>query len=179
MASSQKIRRRERMRRRSQYRSKLHLVSLMDIFTILVFFLLLNSSDVEVLQNDKTITLPESVAKQRPVNTTVILVNSDGIRFSGQSLVTMETLMARDDESIAELAEALTRHAANAGSGDEVEAGAVTIMGDEAIPYIVLKRIIRTCAEASYRDISLAVSQVAATPVAGTPAAGVRTMGES
>ena len=40
----------------------INLVSMMDIFTILVFFLLVNSSDVEVLPNAKEIVLPTSTA---------------------------------------------------------------------------------------------------------------------
>ena len=40
----------------------LNLVSLMDIFTILVFFLLVNSSDVETLPNAKDLQLPESIS---------------------------------------------------------------------------------------------------------------------
>lgn len=38
---------------------------------------------------------------------------------------------------------------------------AVTIMGDQSIPYVLLKRIMSTCAANDYRNISLAVNQVA------------------
>ena len=34
-------------------------------------------------------------------------------------------------------------------------------MADESIPYAVLKRVMSTCAQTDYRNISLAVSQVA------------------
>jgi biopolymer transport protein ExbD len=37
----------------------------------------------------------------------------------------------------------------------------VTIMGDKEIPYIVLKRIMMTCASANFSNISLAVSRKA------------------
>ena len=43
----------------------LQLVSLMDIFTILVFFLLINSTDVEVLPNAKDLQMPESIAEEK------------------------------------------------------------------------------------------------------------------
>ncbi|MGK0261262.1 MAG: biopolymer transport protein ExbD, partial [Candidatus Azotimanducaceae bacterium] len=60
-------------RRRSRGRGKgktatLNLVSLMDIFTILVFFLMVNSSEVEVLQTSSDIKLPDSTSEQRPEN---------------------------------------------------------------------------------------------------------------
>ena len=41
----------------------LNLVSLMDIFTILVFFLLVNSAAVEVLPTPQAMTLPNSSAE--------------------------------------------------------------------------------------------------------------------
>lgn len=45
----------------------LNLVSLMDIFTILVFFLLVNSSDTSSLQGNKDLQLPISTASARRV----------------------------------------------------------------------------------------------------------------
>ena len=55
----------ERHHKRHQRNVTLNLVSLMDIFTILVFFLLVNSGDVQTLPNAKDMALPESVAEQR------------------------------------------------------------------------------------------------------------------
>ena len=52
----------------------LNLVSLMDIFTILVFFLLVNSGQVETLPNAKDLQLPESVAEQKARENVVIIV---------------------------------------------------------------------------------------------------------
>jgi biopolymer transport protein ExbD len=66
MKSSLRARRMASNHRRMQQNSKLNLVSLMDIFTILVFFLMVNSGDVEILQSDKDITLPDSVSEQKP-----------------------------------------------------------------------------------------------------------------
>ena len=48
------------------------------------------------------------------------------------------------------------------GRDVEKEKGrAVTIMGDKEIPYALLKRIMTPCADNDYRNISLAVNQVA------------------
>ena len=55
----------DRHHKRHKQGVSLNLVSLMDIFTILVFFLLVNSSDVEVLPNAKDVQLPESIAEHR------------------------------------------------------------------------------------------------------------------
>ena len=55
----------DRHHKRHKRSTALNLVSLMDIFTILVFFLLVNSSDVEVLPSAKDVQLPESIAETK------------------------------------------------------------------------------------------------------------------
>ena len=60
-----------------------NMISLMDIFTILVFFLLVNSSDVEVLKSSKDISLPESVAEQKPRETVQITVSQKAVAIEG------------------------------------------------------------------------------------------------
>ena len=54
-------RRMKRMSRNRQVVTRMNLTSLMDVFTILVFFLLVNSASTEVLETPKQITLPASV----------------------------------------------------------------------------------------------------------------------
>ena len=61
MQMSQRAKRMERRNVRGKKSVTLNLVSLMDIFTILVFFLLVNSGQVETLPNARDITLPESI----------------------------------------------------------------------------------------------------------------------
>ena len=55
-----------RHHKRRKQGAGLNLVSMMDIFTILVFFLLVNSSEVEVLPNTDSVQLPESIAETNP-----------------------------------------------------------------------------------------------------------------
>ena len=62
MRNSRRI---KRMSRNRVKIGKMNLTSLMDVFTILVFFLLVNSGSVEVLDAPKEITLPES-KRSRP-----------------------------------------------------------------------------------------------------------------
>ena len=62
---SQRAKRMERRNERGKKTVSLNLVSLMDIFTILVFFLLVNSAQVEVLPNARDLQLPESIAEQK------------------------------------------------------------------------------------------------------------------
>ena len=63
--------------------SAINLVSLMDIFTILVFFLLVNSSDGELLPTHKSVHLPESIAEEKPRETLVVMITGSDILIHG------------------------------------------------------------------------------------------------
>lgn len=166
MKHSRRARRMARHHKRLNKGSKLNLVSLMDIFTILVFFLLVNSSDVEVLQTSKDIKLPESVAEQKPENTLLIAVSPSDLMVAGRALATVEDLLqasADEEQKIAVLEQELKYQIQRRPELTELEkkrGRAVTIMGDQTVPYKLLKRIMVTCAANEYRHISLAVSQV-------------------
>lgn len=162
MKASVRARRMARHQQRLKGTSKLNLVSLMDIFTILVFFLLVNSSDVEVLQTDKTIKLPDSIAEQKPRQTLVVKVNGTDLLVGGRSLAKVATIIERDANDIPELKAELAYQAERRPELTELEkkqGRAVTIMGDQAVPYQLLKKVMYTCAANNFRHISLAVNQ--------------------
>ncbi|MFA7553048.1 MAG: biopolymer transporter ExbD [Spongiibacteraceae bacterium] len=161
MKSSLRAKRMARNHRRMQSTSKLNLVSLMDIFTILVFFLMVNSGDVEVLQSDKDILLPESVAEQRPDQTLLIKISESDVIVQGRAIASVADILASDDNAIKTLDTELKYLAERKPLLTDLEkekGRAVTIMGDKNIPYKLLKRVMATCAQADYRDISLAVN---------------------
>lgn len=185
MKQSLRAKRMAKHHRRNKNSPKLNLVSLMDIFTILVFFLLVNSSDVEVLTNDKTIELPASVADTVPDTTVVVKVSSEQILVGGRAIATISEInsnveknptaapnnivaLTRELEYLAARARPLTVEQQKTGRP-------ITIMGDKKIPYTLLKRIMNTCAEAGYRDISLAVNN--STESDKTESVGVNTTG--
>ena len=151
-----------RMERRHQKAGPAHLniVSLMDIFTLLVFFLLA-SNDTEVLPSASIVKMPESVSEQKPRETVVVMVTDDDILVRGESVVTTRAAMAGNSLVIAPLKAALAEEASRLIVNDDAtpEAREVTIMGDKAIPFRLLKRVMATCTDAAYERISLAVVQ--------------------
>ena len=164
----------QRHHKRHKRRASLNLVSLMDIFTILVFFLLVNSSDVEVLPNTRDVALPESIAESRARETVVVLVTDEAVLVQGQPVVGVEEVAAREDIVVPELKAALqeqTRRTLRREALDDAANREVTIMGDKAIPYSLLKKIMATCTDADYGRVSLAVLQKTSDAVAGTVAA--------
>jgi biopolymer transport protein TolR len=137
----------------------LNMVSLMDIFTILVFFLLVNATGSEVLPSPKNIVLPEAAAEKLPVQNLVIAVDERSIRLQGKPVALVKDALDPRKKTIEPLFAALRREA-TANYDVSVEQG-VTIMGDREIPYGLLKKIMLTCAGAQFTNISFAVSQKA------------------
>ena len=160
MKASRRAKRMQVHHKRSQRRNAaLNMVSLMDIFTILVFFLLVNATSTEVLPSPKNITLPEAAAEKLPALTLVIAVDERVIRLQGKPIVTVKDALKGDKNSIRPLFDAL-RVASQTVKGVADKKG-VTIMGDQEIPYQLLKKIMLTCAGAEYTNISFAVNQKA------------------
>jgi biopolymer transport protein TolR len=152
----------ERHHKRHKRNATLNLVSLMDIFTILVFFLLVNSSDVEVLPNAKDVSLPESVADTKARETVVVLVTDTELLVQGRAVVKLADVMARDALVIPELRTALvsqTDRVLRQDATEDIAKREVTIMGDKEIPYRLLRKIMATCTDADYGQLSLAVIQ--------------------
>lgn len=167
MRASMRARRMARNHRRMKSAAKLTLVPIIDIFTMLLFFLMVNTGNVEVLELDKTIKLPDSTAQKRAEETLLIKLNADDIIVQGRKVASVAAVMAADEDVIASLQKELDLWASRKidVSAEEKERGhAVTIMGDQKIPYRLLKRVMTTCAQADFRDISLAVATLEGGP---------------
>jgi len=162
MVKSARAKRMDKHHKRNQGAGALNLVSLMDIFTILVFFLLVNSSDVETLPNAKDLQLPESIAEQKAKETVVILIGETDIIVQGTPVVKVAKVLATKGNDIPELREALLSQndrVLRREAQDDIAGREVTIMGDKDIPYRLLKKVMATCTESDYGQISLAVLQ--------------------
>jgi len=137
----------------------LNMVSLMDIFTILVFFLLVNTTSTEVLPSPKNIVLPNAAAEKLPSRNLVIAVDDRVIRLQGKAVILVKDAINNKQATIRPLFEALRR--ASSSATDITDRNGVTIMGDQQISYGLLKKIMLTCAGAQYTNISFAVNQKA------------------
>jgi biopolymer transport protein ExbD len=192
MSSKRRARRMARNNKRLARPTKLNLVALMDIFTILVLFLIVNNGDVEVLQEDNKVALPESVSEQRPEATVIIKITDTDILLADRRVGTIDEALETQEGPLAGLSAALDVLASNDEIAAGTESGAenntesdaesdagrpITIMGHRDTPYAVLKRIMSTCAESDYRDISLAVNSVPVSEAAEQDAALAKASG--
>lgn len=154
---------------RSRKTTGLNLVSLMDIFTILVFFLLVNSSQVEVLPNAKELVLPESLSTDKPAEQVLLMITRDAILVNGRRVSAIDTAASGDGVVIPTLkAELLQAPLAPVvgGTPGQVSRGDVNIMADKDTPFQLIKKVMATCTDAKFSRISLAV---VSKPGGGTP----------
>jgi biopolymer transport protein ExbD len=140
--------------------SELNLVSMMDIFTILVFFLLVSTSS-QNLPSNKNLKLPTTVSQKQPEETLIIEVTKDSILVQGIKVASVAGVLASNDSLIEPLGKELRFHASKVLLVQKTvaEKRAVTIMGDETIPYQLLKKILTTCSKESYTQIAFAAYQ--------------------
>ena len=122
----------------------LNLTSLMDIFTILVFFLLMNTGESQELAKANFVKLPDSNADGALHGQLVINVAQDSIMIDNQNIVAVSDVDRRPGEVNKPLGEALKAFAEESGELTEVEqkiGRSVTIMGDQSVPYDLLKAV--------------------------------------
>ena len=137
MVKSARAKRMEKHHRRNKGSGALNLVSLMDIFTILVFFLLVNSSDVQTLPNAKDMKLPESIAEKKPQENVVVLIGKTDILVQGTPVAKIADVMATKGNDIPELREALwsqNDRVLRRAATDDVAGREVTSLGDRESP---------------------------------------------
>lgn len=157
-------RRMKRMGRSKKSLPGMNLTSLMDVFTILVFFLLVNSSSSEVLENPKEIELPSSVVEAKPPETAVIMVSNTQILVQGQPVISYDEVINRKKDAIVEISQKLQEIRENVigvNTKTIAESGKVTILSDRKIPFKALRKIMSSCTLAGYEKIFLAVIQKA------------------
>jgi len=152
----------KRHRKRSHGDSHMMLVPFIDMLTILVVFLLVHTSDVDVLPNTKSISIPESVSEKKPRPTVVVMITKDDLLVDGRSIATVQSVIDAKDAVIQPLKAALKAQADRIlaqAAKDDIASREVTILGDRNTPYSVLRKVMATCTDADYGKVSLAVIQ--------------------
>jgi biopolymer transport protein ExbD len=155
------IQKRAERRNRNQTMVDMNLVSLIDVFTILIFFLLSNSGGVETLPSPKAVKLPESIAEKSPRETVVVVVSGTEILVDGRKVAMVADVIGTPEDLIEPLKAELDLQANRqvVRKENEAQSKQLTIMGDKDIPYRLLRKIMVTGAKANFTDVSFAVRQ--------------------
>jgi biopolymer transport protein TolR len=139
----------------------LNLIPFIDILTVMVAFLLVYSTEVELIQNTKGVEVPQSIAQTSPRLSVVVMITKEDLFVQGERIASVADIRANPAPIIAALHDALKRPmlVGRELSARDLAAREITIMGDKALPYDVLKKVMATCTDADYGRISLAVLQ--------------------
>lgn len=162
MRESRRMKRLERNNNRRQV--FLNLIPMLDILSVLVFFLLFHSFNGDM--PEQRLALPSSVVETKPRGTVVVSVTPETVVVQGQ--IVARTADLYDDsigtvpqvtQKLGEIEVAMTQ----AGAGPLAEDGSreITLLADKTIPFKVLKKIMTSCTASGYGKISLAVNQKA------------------
>ncbi len=159
MRNSRRIKRMSRNRLKI---TKMNLTSLMDVFTILVFFLLVNSGSVEVLDAPKEVKLPEGFVEEKPRETVVIFISPDEVLVQGNAVAQVSDILGGDESSYDPIAATLAEIRDNVVGPATLavsDSQEVTILADKSVPFIVVRKVMSLCTGEGYENVSLAVIQ--------------------
>jgi biopolymer transport protein ExbD len=134
----------------------LALIPMIDMLTILVVYLLVHAADMDILPNSKNITIPQSLADQKPREATVVTVTRDMLYVNGEAIVTVAELGTTNGQVSEPLRAALDAQAQGLLPGSEANRE-VTVMAEKSLPYAVLRKIVASSSAAEYTKVSLAV----------------------
>ena len=143
------------------------MVPLMDVFTILLFFLLVNSTASDVAEPPKTVKLPASYVESKPRETVAVVVTEDEILVQGESVATtQEVIDSTEPEIEAVMLRLLEQQKRLIGISERTVADSaeVTVLAHKTIPFEILKKVMSSCTRAGYEKISLAVIQKSSQP---------------
>ncbi|MDZ7362175.1 MAG: biopolymer transporter ExbD [candidate division KSB1 bacterium] len=144
---------------------ELRLASLLDMFTILLVFLLKSfSADGQIITNTNDLRLPESTSQKPPRSAPIIAVTKEWIMFDDKPLIRVDEIKADSDLLIKPLHESLQHSRQSSEKLGEIDArvgftGTVDIMGDRDASFAVIKRVMYTCGQVGFNNMLLAVYQ--------------------
>jgi biopolymer transport protein TolR len=161
MSMSNRARRMAQHHLRHRAEAELNLIPLIDILSVMVSFLLVYSTEVEVIQNSKGVEIPQSIAQAAPHESVVVMVTKDDLFVQGEHIASVAEVRAAPGSIIGPLRDALKRPllVGKEMAEQDLAKREITIMADKALAYDVLKKVMATCTDADYGKISLAVIQ--------------------
>jgi biopolymer transport protein ExbD len=144
--------------------SGLNLVSLMDVFTILVFFLLVNSSSSDVMEPPKNIKLPDSSVETKPRETVIVMITPEQILVQGEPVVATADVIGSKEAIIDEVKQRLIlqrKKVIGISTKTVSQSKEITVLAHRTVPFSLMKKVMASCTSAGYGKISLAVIQKA------------------
>ncbi len=148
---------------KKQTYADLLITPLVDMFVIIVLFLIANfSATGEVLMMTKDIQLPEAVNVQEVQNAAVVMVSNEQVLVDGSVIGRVEDLSREEYLEIPALVEKLRDlrkkyedlHAA--ARDTQGFKGDINIQANKEVQFKIIKRVMFSCASAGYGNINFA-----------------------
>ena len=141
---------------------RLNLTSMMDMFTIILVFLLKNfSTEGMLIQPSEYLTLPTSTVEKSPEVALDLVISKEWVMVNHEPVEKVSDIVASEKLVIKNLQEKLLVYAREAKRMEELYgtkfSGKVTIQGDREIPYKLLVKVMATCGKADYPNMRLVV----------------------
>ena len=161
MSMSNRARRMMQHQLRHRADAELNLIPMIDILSVMVSFLLVYSTNVEVLQNDKAIEIPQSVSERQPKETVVVMMTKEELFVQGEPVESIADIRGTDGTILPQLREALKRPTLVGQDVTEKDLSEreITVMADKVLTYEIIKKVMATCTDADYGKLSFAVMQ--------------------
>ncbi|HUI92588.1 MAG TPA: biopolymer transporter ExbD [Chitinivibrionales bacterium] len=161
--SQQSVRRKHR--KRSEGTVKLNITSMIDMFTLMVVFLLKNySAQGQLVTPANNLMLPSSSIEKNAAEALSVKVSQTNIMVENTIVIDekgYQAVLAQKDFLIEPLYNVLKKYCDEAKKSSEMFktefSGKISIQGDVAIPYNMLTRIMYTCGQAGYPVMNLVV----------------------
>lgn len=141
----------------------LNVTPLVDMFVILVLFLIANfSATGEILAMNKDIQLPEAANTEELQLAPVVSISKDLVMLSGNAIGRVDDLTREDYLNIPALEEKLRDQKKqfedlhNAANDSGAFKGDVNIQADRKVEFRIVKRVMFSCASAGFGNISFA-----------------------
>lgn len=143
---------------------KLNLNSMMDMFTIILLFLLkVYSTEGQMVQPSQYLTLPKSSIEKIPEVALDLSISKEWVVVNNKPIVKVTDLLKSKRLVIPELQQELLMYANEAEKMQErlgqPFSGSISIQGDREIPYRVLVKVMATCGKSKYPNMRLFVYQ--------------------
>ncbi len=141
---------------------RMNLTSMMDMFTIILVFLLKNySTEGLLIQPSEYLTLPSSTIEKSPEVALDLVVSKEWIMLNHEPIERVANVLASDGVLIEPLHQKLLLYAREAKKMEVAYgtkfSGKVTIQGDKEIPYKLLVKVMATCGRSDYPNMRLVV----------------------
>ena len=164
MNQSRRIKRMSRGSKGAGGGAGLNLVSLMDVFTILVFFLLVNSSSSDVMEPPKNIKLPDSSVEAKPRETVIVMITPEQILVQGEPVISTQEVIGSKTAVIDAVKQRLIlqrKKVLGISTKTVSQSKEVTVLAHRTVPFHLMKKVMASCTSAGYGKISMAVIQKA------------------